>query len=92
MDYNTTIIEEFRAGGGRVGGPWAGTTMVLVHHIGARSGCPASANVAPSHLKCPVAKGQVRGHVTGRARPGPEARRLKRICPHRSALTVGKRN
>jgi deazaflavin-dependent oxidoreductase (nitroreductase family) len=37
-DYNTTIIEEFRANGGRVGGPWAGTTMILIHHVGARSG------------------------------------------------------
>ena len=37
-DYNTKIIEEFRANGGRVGGPWAGTPMILIHHIGARSG------------------------------------------------------
>ena len=37
-DYNTKIIEEFRANGGRVGGSWAGTPMILVHHIGARSG------------------------------------------------------
>jgi len=37
-DYNTKIIEEFRASGGRVGGPWAGTTLILIHHIGARSG------------------------------------------------------
>jgi deazaflavin-dependent oxidoreductase (nitroreductase family) len=37
-DYNTTIIEEFRANGGRVGGPWAGITLILVHHIGAQSG------------------------------------------------------
>jgi deazaflavin-dependent oxidoreductase (nitroreductase family) len=37
-DYNTRIIEEFRANGGRVGGPWAGTPMILIHHIGARSG------------------------------------------------------
>ena len=37
-DYNTTIIEEFRANGGRVGGPWAGITLILVHHIGAKSG------------------------------------------------------
>ena len=37
-DYNTTIIEEFRASGGRVGGPWAGTTMILIHHVGAKSG------------------------------------------------------
>jgi deazaflavin-dependent oxidoreductase (nitroreductase family) len=37
-DYNTKIIEEFRAHRGRVGGPWAGTPMILIHHIGARSG------------------------------------------------------
>ena len=37
-DYNTKIIEEFRANQGRVGGPWAGTPMILIHHIGARSG------------------------------------------------------
>ena len=37
-DYNAKIIEEFRANQGRVGGPWAGTTLMLVHHIGAKSG------------------------------------------------------
>jgi deazaflavin-dependent oxidoreductase (nitroreductase family) len=37
-DFNSMMIEEFRANGGRVGGPWAGTTLILVHHIGARSG------------------------------------------------------
>jgi len=37
-DYNTKMIEEFRANEGRVGGPWAGTTLILIHHIGARSG------------------------------------------------------
>jgi deazaflavin-dependent oxidoreductase (nitroreductase family) len=37
-DYNTKIIAEFRANQGRVGGPWAGTPMILIHHTGARSG------------------------------------------------------
>jgi F420H(2)-dependent quinone reductase len=37
-DYNTQIIEEFRANDGRVGGPWEGTPLILVHHIGAKSG------------------------------------------------------
>lgn len=37
-DFNTKMIEEFRANGGRVGGAWAGTTLILIHHIGARSG------------------------------------------------------
>jgi len=33
-DFNTKMIEEFRANGGRVGGPWADTTLILIHHIG----------------------------------------------------------
>ena len=37
-EYNAKIIEEFRAHQGRVGGPWAGTTLILIHHIGAKSG------------------------------------------------------
>jgi deazaflavin-dependent oxidoreductase (nitroreductase family) len=36
--YNTKIVEEFRAHEGRVGGAWADTTLILIHHIGARSG------------------------------------------------------
>jgi deazaflavin-dependent oxidoreductase (nitroreductase family) len=37
-DWNTRIIEEFRANEGRVGGPFAGAPMILIHHTGARSG------------------------------------------------------
>jgi deazaflavin-dependent oxidoreductase (nitroreductase family) len=37
-DFNTRIIEEFRANRGRVGGAWAGTTLMIIHHTGARSG------------------------------------------------------
>jgi len=37
-DFNIKIIEEFRANEGRVGGIMAGATVILVHHIGARSG------------------------------------------------------
>ena len=37
-DYNAAIIEEFRATGGHPGGDWAGTPMILIHHIGAKSG------------------------------------------------------
>ena len=37
-DFNTKIIHEFRANGGRVGGPLTGTPMILIHHIGAKSG------------------------------------------------------
>ena len=37
-DFNREIIEEFRANGGRVNGPLAETTLILIHHVGARSG------------------------------------------------------
>jgi deazaflavin-dependent oxidoreductase (nitroreductase family) len=47
-EYNTTIIEEFRAHGGGVGGMWEGTTLVLLHHIGAKSGIERVTPVACS--------------------------------------------
>lgn len=37
-DWNATIIAEFRENEGKVGGPFEGAPMVLVHHIGAKSG------------------------------------------------------
>jgi deazaflavin-dependent oxidoreductase (nitroreductase family) len=37
-DWNQRIIEEFRANGGRVGGQFEGASMILLHHVGARSG------------------------------------------------------
>lgn len=46
-DFNARVIEEFRANGGRVGGPFQGAPMILVHHIGARTG---SVRVSP--LRC----------------------------------------
>jgi hypothetical protein len=53
-DYNTQIINEFRANGGRVGGPWAGTTLILIHHIGARSPGRASRRWAASPSQAAV--------------------------------------
>ncbi len=37
-DFNAKIIEEFRARGGKLGGPFEGTPMLLLHHKGAKSG------------------------------------------------------
>jgi deazaflavin-dependent oxidoreductase (nitroreductase family) len=37
-DFNTKVIEEFRANGGNVGGPFQGAPMVLLHHNGAKTG------------------------------------------------------
>lgn len=38
QDWNSKIIEEFRANGGKVGGPFEGAPMLLLHCTGARSG------------------------------------------------------
>ena len=37
-DWNDRIIDEFRSNDGRVGGHFDGAPMILIHHIGARSG------------------------------------------------------
>lgn len=47
-DYNTQIITEFRANQGRAGGMWTGTTLILIHHIGAKSGIERVTPVACS--------------------------------------------
>ena len=36
--YNDTIVEEFRANGGKCGGGWEGNPMLLLTHTGAKSG------------------------------------------------------
>jgi deazaflavin-dependent oxidoreductase (nitroreductase family) len=40
QDWNSQIIAEFRANGGKVGGPFEGGTLLLLHTVGARSGQP----------------------------------------------------
>jgi deazaflavin-dependent oxidoreductase (nitroreductase family) len=37
-DWNSTIIEEFRANSGKVGGRFEGAPLLLLHSVGARSG------------------------------------------------------
>lgn len=37
-DWNAKIIEEFRANGGKVGGPFEGAPLLLLHTTGAKSG------------------------------------------------------
>ncbi|HEX8629002.1 MAG TPA: nitroreductase/quinone reductase family protein [Catenuloplanes sp.] len=37
-DWNSRIIAEFRANGGKVGGQFEGAPLALVHHTGRRSG------------------------------------------------------
>ncbi|KGI68015.1 nitroreductase family deazaflavin-dependent oxidoreductase [Mycolicibacterium rufum] len=39
-DFNRAIVEEFRANGGKVGGPFEGGTLLLLHTVGAKSGQP----------------------------------------------------
>ena len=46
-DFNTKIIEEFRANEGRVGAPFEGAPMVLLTTTGARSGKPHTTPLVP---------------------------------------------
>ena len=39
-DWNSKIIEEFRANEGKVGGPFEGAPLLLLHTVGARTGQP----------------------------------------------------
>jgi deazaflavin-dependent oxidoreductase (nitroreductase family) len=37
-EFNRNVVEEFRANGGKVGGPFEGGTLLLLHTTGAKSG------------------------------------------------------
>ena len=37
-DFNQNVIDEFRANGGKVGGPFESMPLLLLHHTGAKSG------------------------------------------------------
>jgi deazaflavin-dependent oxidoreductase (nitroreductase family) len=37
-DWNQQIIDEFRANEGRVGGMFEGAPMIIIHHVGAKTG------------------------------------------------------
>jgi len=37
-DWNQSVIEEFRANSGKVGGMFEGAPLLLLHHVGARTG------------------------------------------------------
>jgi deazaflavin-dependent oxidoreductase (nitroreductase family) len=44
-DFNDALITEYRATGGKVGGPYAGAELLVLHTLGAKTGKP---------LLCPV--------------------------------------
>ena len=37
-DFNARIVDEFRANDGRVGDPFEDSSLILIHHVGAKSG------------------------------------------------------
>src|SRR4051812_36533110 len=53
-DWNTTIIEEFRANGGKVGGQFEGAPLLLLHTTGARTGTERTNPVMYRDLGGPV--------------------------------------
>ncbi len=40
MSFNDSIVQEFRDNAGVVGGPFEGSTLLLLHTVGAKSGIP----------------------------------------------------
>jgi deazaflavin-dependent oxidoreductase (nitroreductase family) len=38
VEMNNNIVNEFRENGGKVGGMFEGAPMIIVHHVGAKSG------------------------------------------------------
>ena len=38
--FNSDVIAEFRANGGKVGGPWQNATLLLLDTTGAKSAAP----------------------------------------------------
>jgi len=46
-EMNRQVISEFRATGGKAGGPFEGKPLVLVHHVGAKSGVERIAPLVP---------------------------------------------
>jgi deazaflavin-dependent oxidoreductase (nitroreductase family) len=46
-EMNRTVIDEFRATGGKAGGIFAGKPLVLVHHTGAKTGKERIAPLVP---------------------------------------------
>ena len=45
MDFNQTVIDEFRANGGETSGPFAGAPLLLLNSTGAKSGEPRTSPV-----------------------------------------------
>jgi deazaflavin-dependent oxidoreductase (nitroreductase family) len=45
-DFNSQIIDEFHANGGRVGGMFEGSSLLLLHHTGAKSGTSRTSPLA----------------------------------------------
>jgi deazaflavin-dependent oxidoreductase (nitroreductase family) len=37
-DFNAKIVDEYRANGGKLGGMFAGSDLLILHHTGAKSG------------------------------------------------------
>ncbi|KUH97837.1 deazaflavin-dependent nitroreductase [Mycolicibacterium acapulense] len=50
-DFNAGIVDEFRANGGKVGGPFEGGNLLLLHTTGAKSGQPRVSPLAYLRLE-----------------------------------------
>ena len=65
LDAIRQIIAEFRANGGRVGGPFHGSDILLLHHTGARSGAERVSPLAYQWVGDSCAVFAVKGRSAG---------------------------
>ena len=66
-DFNSQVITEFRDNAGQVGGMFEGRPMLLLHHVGAKSGA------GQVHAPLDEAAGEVGAEVGGPRVAGDEA-------------------
>jgi len=80
-DWNDKIIVEFRANGGKVGGPFEGATLLLLHHVGEGGPRDPGLRTPASGVGGRVRSG-ARVHPTGPIVLGPVHSPNGRACRH----------
>jgi deazaflavin-dependent oxidoreductase (nitroreductase family) len=96
-DFNDRIIAEFRANGGKVGGPFEGAPVLLLHSTGARSGAervhPLVYQADGDHLVVFGSKGGAPSHPDWYhnvvANPGVTVEVGERTVPMRARVAEG---
>jgi len=84
-NLNEQVIKDFRANEGRVGGPYEGARIMLVHHAGARSGAE---RVTPMSY-FPQPDGSMVVVASNRGAPEHPAWYYNLVANHRVEIEIG---